>query len=60
MCDYCDYDLYIREIDGMLEESQYNSSRDVLWSIRDWTDSHKHITAKQIKVVGYIIDSKKD
>lgn len=56
MCVYCDYQMWIDRIDDLLFDEQYADANDTLEGIRDWVESHEHITLKQRNAIENIED----
>ena len=51
MCDTCEFDEHLKQIDYLLSVPHRKESRDILLSIRTWVAAHKHATDPQIEVI---------
>ena len=58
MCDFCDWEELLDEIDEMLEEEIYEFAVDTLEGIRDWVSDNEHCTEAQKDAVKNILYSK--
>jgi len=54
MCDTCDYEAALEEIDEMLDDERFEFAEDTLTGIKDWVKHKEHITPKQWEAVNNI------
>ena len=47
MCDSCDWEDVLEEIDDMVSEERYDFAADTLNGIRDWIEENQHVTERQ-------------
>ena len=58
MCDCCDWEELVTDIDEMLEEEDYEFATDTLEGIRGWIVDNEHCTDNQKDAVKNILYSK--
>lgn len=47
MCDRCDWEIYLDDIEEMLGDEDYEFAEDTLQGIYEWVEENEHITEKQ-------------
>ena len=57
MCDLCAWEEVVEEIQGMLEEEEFEFASDTLEGIKDWIQENEHCTEAQKDAVQNIKES---
>lgn len=60
MCDFCEWEDVLKEIDEMMVSGDYDFAEDTLSGIAEWVEEKEHITEKQIAAVDNIKRSVED
>jgi hypothetical protein len=58
MCDSCDWESLLEEIDEALEDEDFAFAEDTLQGIREWVYENEHCTGRQRDAVENILFSK--
>lgn len=51
MCDKCNHQEWLNDIDDMLLDEDYSFAENTLSGIKDWVESNDHITPRQCESV---------
>lgn len=54
MCDSCEWDVVLTELEEICEADEYQWANDTLAGIAEWVEEHKHITERQVDAVANI------
>lgn len=54
MCDSCDWEDVLEELEDLCSDSDYDFANDTLESIAEWAREKKHITEKQVAAIDNI------
>jgi hypothetical protein len=54
MCDSCEWEDQLEELNDLCADSDYEWANDTLSGIAEWVEEKKHITEKQIAAIGRI------
>jgi len=57
VCDTCDWEDVLEQIDDMMSEERYDFAADTLVGIREWVAEKEHITENQKSAISNIEDS---
>ena len=57
MCDECNYEDYLEEMEMMSADEAYEFAWDTIGGIYDWVEEKEHITEAQIRAIANIRDS---
>lgn len=58
MCEHCEWEELLEQIDDMLGQEKYEFAADTLNGIKDWVEANEHCTDGQQIAVGNIEASK--
>jgi len=54
MCDTCEWEENLEELNELCENPDYEWANDTLSGIAEWVEEKQHITEKQIDAIGNI------
>lgn len=54
MCDSCEWEEELEELNDLCSDSDYEWANDTLSGIAEWVEENEHITEKQIAAIGRI------
>ena len=57
MCNECDWEVFLEELDEVIEEEEYEWALDTLEGIRDWVSNSRHCTLSQREALENIIEA---
>ena len=58
MCSSCDWESALEECEELLGDTDYEFASDTISGIKEWVETNKHVTPRQLDAITNIQNSK--